>query len=56
MGKPGRTYHRQVVPARPASLLPWEHWAGDEGRAMGAIYHDPLRSGTWFPLVSSLAE
>ena len=33
-------------------LLLWEHWTGDEGRAMGATYHEPLRSGTWFPMVS----
>lgn len=55
-GKPRRIHKGQVVPAQPAYLLLWEHWAGDEGTAMGAIYHDPLRCGTWFPVVSSLAE
>lgn len=62
---PGRTCWwvgkiRQDLPrssdACPTCLLLWEYWAEDKGRAMGAIFHEPLRSGTWFPLVSLLAE
>lgn len=55
-GEPSRIYQGQVVPAQPACLLLWEHWAGDEVRAMGAIYLDPSRCGMWSPVVSLLAE